>query len=196
MLRKFQFGLIVALIAGAAALAQPAMPPDPATDPEWQGQSSQPGRLADERAGTLPFREGGVLRIVTDRGNIRIITQGAPAGSVSYRLRIETDATSADAAQLLKAFSLSARSFAGGVVLTGSVPWKQFRGRLWVLLEITAPRNMNLDISTAAGNIISDDVDGRAVLVSAGGEVFWVCGSGAAGAAVLSGELQRMAVVV
>lgn len=158
------------LACAAGLLAHPAPPPDPATDPE-QGRVAQTERLADERAGTLSIREGAVLRVNSDVGNIRIITQGSPAGRVSYRVRIETDASHPDATQLLKAFTLNAQAIPSGVFINGNVPWKQFRGRLWVTMEINAPRNVHLEISTNAGNVIADDVDGRAVLVSAGGNL-------------------------
>jgi TonB family protein len=128
-------------------------------------------RLVEEKTGVLTTREGLRLRVVTDIGDVRILTLGPGATSVSYKVRLETDSHDADAQTLVKQFSLSASTNPTGVQLTGQVPWHGFHGRLWVTYEITVPRRYNLDVTTQVGNIETQDVDGRVSLVTFGGNI-------------------------
>ena len=134
-------------------------------------QAAKPERrhLVEEKTGTLPTREGLRLRLVTDLGNVHILTQ--KSGQVSYKVRIETDARDPEAQNLLKQFAVLASSTPAGAKLTGQLGSRNFRGRLWVSIEVSVPRRYNLDVLTQAGSIETQDIDGRVVLVTSGGNI-------------------------
>jgi TonB family protein len=144
-------------------------------------QKSRPGeqsRAAEEKTGTLATRDGLRLRLVADLGNVRILT-GGPSGQVSYRARVETDSREPDAQELPKKYLLTARATPTGVELIGqSAPMEAsrrkghgFHGGVWVNFEVDVPRNYSLDVLTNAGNIETQDLDGRAVLATQGGNI-------------------------
>jgi TonB family protein len=147
-------GLVLAgLLVAAPALAQ-----------------GPPRTVAIERTGSYPAREGGRLKLVTDLGSVRVTTQ-AGATQVSYRVTIQADSSQADAKKLVDQFNVSAKGTSEGVWITGTVPWSSFRGRLLVNYEVQLPRRYDVDISTNAGNVRLDEIDGEAVLNSAGGNL-------------------------
>src|SRR6266849_188311 len=135
-------------------------------------RAKEPGegpRVKEEKTGTVATREGLRLRLVADLGDVRILTQ--KSDQVSYKVRIETDSRDPDAQNLLRQYALAARGNAAGVQLTGQMPSRHFQGHLWVSYEVTVPRNYNLDVVTQAGNIETQDIDGRVVLTTSGGNV-------------------------
>jgi len=130
-------------------------------------------RVSAERSGVLVTREGQWLKLSTDIGNIRIFTQSrdlAP-GHVKYTVRIEGDALQPDAPKLVEQFVVSAGTTPEGARITGKVPWRNYRGRLFVNYQVFVPQDYNLDIRTAAGNITTQDIDGQAMFVSGGGNL-------------------------
>ena len=127
------------------------------------------GRIADEKTGTFVVRPGQRLRLTSDMGNIKIRTQNS--GQVSYRVRVEADAGQPDAQAYLSKFVFSALRMPGGVFLHARVPWRELRGHLWVTYELNVPRNFQLEVSTQSGNIETEDIDGRVVLVTGGGNI-------------------------
>ncbi len=135
-------------------------------------RAKEPGegpRVKEEKTGTVATREGLRLHLVADLGDVRILTQ--KSDQVSYKVRIETDSRDPDAQNLLRQYALAARGNAAGVQLTGQMPSRHFQGHLWVSYEVTVPRNYNLDVVTQAGNIETQDIDGRVVLTTSGGNV-------------------------
>ena len=163
-LRHFAVVAVAAALAVLTPLHASARKKNPA--PELSGEVQ---RVAEEKTGTLATHDGLRLRLVTDIGNVRILT-GKP-GEVSYRVRIETDAREPDAQNLLKQYALTARNNSAGVQLTGQAPSHNFRGRLWVSFEVTVPRRYELDVLTQAGSIEAQDIEGRVVLVTSGGNI-------------------------
>jgi len=136
-----------------------------------QDQAQAGPRLTDVRTGAVPAREGQRLRLVTDIGNIRVLTSGA-AHQVSYTVRIETDSRLPDARALMQQFRVNEGATPEGVLLRGAAPWKkEFRGRLWVTFEVQVPRRFDVEAETGAGNIEVQEIEGRAALVSMGGNV-------------------------
>jgi TonB family protein len=125
--------------------------------------------LVEEKTGALATRDGLRLKLVTDLGNVHISTNGS--GQVSYRVRLETDSREPEAQNLLRPYVLTARTSPAGVELTGQAPWHNFRGRLWVNFEVSVPRNYNLHVLTQAGNVETQDIDGRVSLVTSGGNI-------------------------
>lgn len=154
------FALLAALALFAPcglAQSRPARPPE------------KNGRLVEEKSGSFRVRDGHRLRLLTDIGNIRIRTQNS--GQVSYRVRVEADPREPGAQEFLSKFVLNARAVPYGVLMHARVPWREFRGRLWVTFELNVPHNFQLDVNTQAGNIETDSVDGRISLVTAGGNL-------------------------
>lgn len=143
--------------------------------PAAEGQSA-----AEEKSGALTTRKGLRLRLVTDLGNVRILTRDSD--QVSYKVRIETDARELDAQNLLKLFVLVAVNGPAGVQLTGQVrrarrggffddAYEKHAPRLRVSFEVSVPRNYNLDVLTRAGNIQTQDIAGVVSLVTSGGNI-------------------------
>jgi TonB family protein len=170
--RKFLLGALAALLAVSLASPASAGPRKPQTK-RARAAANDAHRRFEEKTGTFATREGLRLRLVTDLGDVRILTVDPAAGpaAVSYRVRIETDSQDAEAQKLLKQFSLSSAASPAGVQLTGQVPWHGFHGRLWVSYEVSVPRRYNLEVTTQAGNIETQDVDGRVSLVTLGGNI-------------------------
>jgi len=131
--------------------------------------SGEDRRLVEEKTGALTTRDGLRLRLVTDLGNVHIRTGNS--GQVSYRVRIETDSGERDARNLLGQFVVMARNTPEGVLVTGHVPWRKFSARLWASFDVNVPRNYQLDVLTQAGNIETEDLNGRASLTTAGGNI-------------------------
>ncbi len=156
------FALAAGLALAPAAAARHRAHPQP--------QPGEGPRLSEERSGVVSTREGLRLRLVTDLGNVRILTLNG-SDSVSYKVRIEVDAREPGAPSLLKQYRLAARSTPAGVQITGQVPRRDYRGRVRVDFEVRVPRNYNLEVTTQAGNIETQDLDGRAVLVTSGGNI-------------------------
>jgi TonB family protein len=172
-IRWFALAALAALVAAGAPSASFASPRQQVKAKRARAAAADASRHVEEKTGTLTTRAGLRLRLITDLGNVRILTADSLAGAttVLYRIRIETDAHDAEANALLKQFSLSASSNASGVQMTGQVPWHGFHGRLWVSYEVTVPRRYNIDVTTQAGSIDTQDVDGRVSLVTLGGNI-------------------------
>ena len=146
-----------------------ACPPDLRTEPHPVEPAADAPHVSTEKSGTLSTKEGLRLRLSTDLGNVRILTDAS--NEVSYRVSIEADAREPGADQLLEEFSLTARATPSGAVLQGRVPWRTFGGKLWVNYEIHVPRHYDLEVSTQAGNIDVEDIEGRVVLTTSGGNL-------------------------
>lgn len=156
--------VLFSLVLAALPITVPA-----AAEPQTPAQGG--ARLTDVRSGAVPAREGQRLRLVTDIGNIRVLTSGA-AHQVSYTVRIETDARLPDARALMQQFRVNESTTPEGVLLRGAAPWKkEFRGRLWVTFEVQVPRRFDVEAETGAGNIEVQELEGRAALVSQGGNI-------------------------
>lgn len=175
MIRFSEFGWRRWLLAAVALLCVPAVA---AARPRQKSRPEEQSRVAEEKTGTLATRDGLRLRLVADLGNVRILT-GGPSGQVSYRARVETDSREPGAQELPKKYLLTARTTPTGVELIGqSAPMEAgrrkghgFHGGLWVNFEVDVPRNYSLDVLTNAGNIEMQDLDGRAVLATQGGNI-------------------------
>ena len=138
--------------------------------------------VAGERSGTLPTRDGLQLTLTADTGSVRIFSDAS--GEVRYQVRVEVEQNDPVAAALLKRFSLRARNTPRGVVLDGRVPTRRNFERAWVSYEVHVPQRYNLVISTQAGDILTQDVDGRVSLTTGGGNIQ----AGRVGAAGTSGD--------
>jgi hypothetical protein len=126
-------------------------------------------RVSLEVYGTVTTRDGQRLRLVTDLGNVVIRTRNS--GKLDYHVHLEADASQKNAQELLKSFSVNARESSEGVYFRGQTFGRQLRGRLWVTVEISVPKNYGLDVWTGGGNIETEDVNGRLALSTAGGNI-------------------------
>jgi TonB family protein len=162
----------------AQAPARPAvqgMPQAGQAPTPWPARpAAAPTRLAratgesEERAGTLETHNGLRLRLETDIGSVRIFTDAI--GQVRYRVLIQTGDRGAEAQQNIHQFNLHAQDGATGVVISGQLR-PELRERMWVTYELHVPRTYNIDVTTQAGNIQMDDIDGRISLITRGGNI-------------------------
>ncbi|MGA8220997.1 MAG: DUF4097 family beta strand repeat-containing protein [Candidatus Acidiferrales bacterium] len=126
-------------------------------------------RVTAELHGAINARDGQRLHLLTDLGNVFIHTQNS--GKLDYHVHLEADASQKNADQLLKSYAVTARESPEGVYFRGQTFGHQLRGRLWVTIEINAPKNYSLDVWTGGGNVETDDVNGRVTLATAGGNL-------------------------
>lgn len=132
--------------------------------------NTEPARAALANSARYSTRDGLRLRMNVEIGSIRIRTvPGAP--EVTVAMRVETDPRQPDAARLLRQVTLGGSSGPEGVSISSTVPWSEFKGRLWVRFDVTAPRNYNFDVNTRAGDITIEDVEGHVALNSQGGNI-------------------------
>ena len=124
---------------------------------------------SEQKSGVLTTHDGLRLRLETETGNIRIFTDAT--NEVRYMVRIETDASGADAQKLVHQLYLNTFSAASGVTISGRVMEHEQRERVWVTYELHVPRKYNVDVTTHAGNIQVGDVDGRVNLITDGGNI-------------------------
>ncbi|MBI3404024.1 MAG: TonB family protein [Acidobacteria bacterium] len=175
--QSFALGAVGVLLSGTLS-GQPGGetqgPSEPAVIDSAEAAPQGAGRLTEQRTGTFAVGPGMRFRLLTDIGSIKIHTapKDLPSSQMRYVVRIESDRTQPEAAKLVKQFSVSARTTPDGVSITGVAPWKQFRGRVWVYFDVSLPRGAQVDVQTHAGNIETEDVDGRAVLLTSGGNIF------------------------
>ena len=127
------------------------------------------GCVSSELAGTAATHSGERLHLTTDLGNISI--HATNSSKVDYHVHLEADASQKDAKQLVKDFKMSSTRTPEGVVLTGQSSGKQCSGRLWVTIDVYIPRSYDLEVSTGGGNVVTEDVNGRANLSTVGGNI-------------------------
>jgi TonB family protein len=166
--RKLAAGPLLALLA-TLPLPLAACPHELPESPRLLEPAADAPRVSREKSGTLPTKDGLRLRVNTDLGDVHIFTDAS--GQVSYRVTLETDPREPGAEQFLNGFALAARTVASGISIDGKVSWRAFRGRLWVNYEIHIPRRYGLDVNTQAGNIDVQDIQGRVILATAGGNI-------------------------
>ena len=154
------------LFVAAGAQAGPVGKPEPSSM-----------RVAVERTGILTTAEGLTLRLTTDLGSVKILTQEEGASPVvRYAVHLETDARAPLAQKLLTQYSLTAKSTPLGVEIAGNLPPQATHlatsgSQLWVQFEITMPRDYNVDVKTEGGDIETGDIGGIAALTTAGGSI-------------------------
>jgi TonB family protein len=144
-----------------------------ATPPPGRAFAVAPPRrnanASEQKSGVLTTHDGLRLRLETETGNIRIFTDAT--NEVRYLVRIESDASGPDAQKLVHQLYLNTFSVASGVTISGRVMEREQRERVWVTYELHVPRKFNVDVTTHAGNIQVDDVDGRVNLITDGGNI-------------------------
>ena len=154
--------LALAILAGlplAARAPRNAASPIPSSD----------RRISTEHSGTVPVAGTHHLSVTADTGSVHIFTDAS--GDVRYLVRVEAAAADPDANKLLKQFFLSAQRTPRGVEITGRMPSRDALDRVWVSYEVHMPRRYDLEVSTQAGDIETQDVDGRVALSTGGGTI-------------------------
>ena len=162
-------GLPVAVAARRNATPS-AQPTSTQPAPTYPASTQPPDRrVSAERTGAVPVAGTHHLSLTADSGSVRVFTDAT--SEVRYRVHVEAEAADPDASQLLKQFSLTARRTSRGVELTGRMPSRDAVERVWVTYEVHVPRTFDLEISTQAGDIETQDIDGRVVLSTGGGTI-------------------------
>jgi TonB family protein len=164
VLARLPYWLLLAFLA-IAVLPATAREPGAATSP---APASAP-RVSAVRSGNVPTRDGLRLTLTADAGNIRVFTDAS--NEVRYRVIVEAEASDPAAGQRLEQFSLTKRATPTGVAITGQMPAPRDADRVWVTYEVHVPLRYSLEISTQAGDISTQDIDGRVVLSTGGGNI-------------------------
>ncbi len=160
--------LLPGLAFGAGTIDPPLINPPVPSDPG--------PRVAVDRSGVLQTRDGLTLHLSTDLGSVRVVAlePGAPP-VVRYSVHIETDARAPLAQSLLDRYSLTARSTASGVEMTGTSPSQSGRSganaQFYVQFEVAVPATYSLDVNTGVGDIETQDIGGIASLITQGGNI-------------------------
>jgi DUF4097 and DUF4098 domain-containing protein YvlB len=136
--------------------------------PAWAGEGHA-NRVVADKNGQFSTSAGLQLRVAADQGDIHILT--GDSSKVSYHVHLETEASDRNAQDILNAYVLTARSEADGVMLISRSPRLGWGHHLWVTLEVTVPRNYNLNLSTNGGNIQIADIQGRVSATTDGGNI-------------------------
>jgi TonB family protein len=145
---------------------EPAKPGDPSA-----------ARVAADRTGSLPTKDGLTLHLRTDLGSVRIVPLPPGAAAVvRYSVHLETDARAPLAERLLNRYSLTAQASEEGIEINGTLPPQIARSsaagvQFWVQFEIAVPRGYNVDVKTEAGDIDTQDIGGTAMLSTQGGNI-------------------------
>jgi TonB family protein len=126
-------------------------------------------RATEEKNGSVATHDGLRLHLDTEIGSIRVFTDSAD--EVRYVVKIESDTPDGPAKDPNGQFVLRAQSLAGGVTITGTMPRRDLVNRVQVFYEVHTPRRFNLEVTTQAGNIQIDDLDGRAILITNAGNI-------------------------
>lgn len=177
--------LAAALFCPEASAKFPPRAKQARSSPSGQRErAARTPRISEERADVMPTREGLRLRLMADQGNVNILTVRPGAGKVqvSYRVRIETDARTPHAKELLRRYVLSVRSTSSGVQIAGEMPKEALRDgaasnagadspRISVAFEVSVPFHYSLDVQTRAGDIETDDINGSVSLLTYGGNI-------------------------
>jgi TonB family protein len=151
--------LAIAVLPAADRDAVAQASPSPASAP----------RVSAVRSGNVPTHDGMRLTLTADTGSIRIFTDAS--GEVRYRVIVEAEASDPAAGKRLERFSLTKRATPTGVALSGQMPGPHDLDRVWVTYEIHVPRRYSLEISTQAGDITTQDIDGQVALSTGGGNI-------------------------
>jgi TonB family protein len=169
-------------------------PRDPAAilieDPAGATPAENSPKISTEKTGTVPAKDGRLLRLNLEIGNVRVFTDAS--SQISYRAIVETDSRDPNAEKFMREFHVTARPTSWGVNLDARVPWQTLHSRFDVLVEIHIPRRFSLEIATGGGNIEVADIDGRVRLTSAGGNITVGSVGGAAGSAPAFKEAARI----
>jgi hypothetical protein len=166
--------LLSAALACAGVCAATSIDRAP-VEPTKAGEPSA-ARVAADRNGSLPTKDGLTLRLTTDLGSVKIVPlpPGAPP-VVRYSVHIETDARASLAQRLLGRYSLTAEATDAGVEINGTLPptarSSAAAAQFWVQFEIEVPRGYNIEIKTEAGDIETQDIGGTANLSTQGGNI-------------------------
>ncbi len=133
-----------------------------------RAQTVARGRVTDVRSGTFAAQPGGWLRLRTDLGRVRVTPHDL--AEVRYRVVLEAEAANSEA-EPLKLFQVTGYPSADGVQILGTVPWRDFRGRVWASFEVSVPRQFNLEVTTQAGDVEIGDLAGEVRISTSGGNI-------------------------
>jgi len=141
----------------------------PVVDRAVYDPSDDAPRVSAVKTGRLPTKDGLCLRISTDLGDLRILTDASQ--EVAYRVTLESESHDPNTENILREFSVAARTIPTGISIEGHSPRYVVPGRLQVSFYIHVPLNYCLDINTMGGNIDVQNIEGPVSLATAGGNI-------------------------
>jgi TonB family protein len=177
-------GAAVFLLLGAAAMQaqrRPAGAPEAFAEGPSKPADPPVQRVATDRTGSIPTKDGETLHLTTDLGSVRIVSlEPGASPAVRYVVHLETDAGSPLAEHLLDRYALSVRDVPDGVEINGTLPPQLARAsangaQFWVQFEVAVPRGYNVEVKTDVGDIETQDIGGTAVLSTQGGNIRTGC---------------------
>lgn len=121
---------------------------------------------------------GGFLIVDIDHGSIEIRTAATQTVEVEVRLEVSTyDEDKAE--EVFKRFEFSAEKEGNDIVISGEYErprrgWRLFSrddSQLRIKIEITVPREFNVDLSTAGGDIAVGFLNGKVLAHTSGGNI-------------------------
>jgi len=160
------------LAASLAAVLLVAASASARRQPTQRNATHPDNRITSDLTGSVPTHDGDRIRVKTDLGSVNIHTQNSgKSDTVAYHVHLETDGSQKGAQELLKSFTISARTTSEGVLLKAEGPERRGAGRMWVTLDLQIPKNSSVDVSTGGGNIDASEIEGRVSLSTAGGNI-------------------------
>ena len=125
---------------------------------------------------TFTVQPGGVLKVETHGGDIRVQTSADPTVKVVARERIRAS-SDAEADEILSKLTLTIEQQAGGGSALAKYE-KKLAGFHWgswppvqVDFTVTVPAAYNVDLHTSGGDITVGDLNGKAYLRTSGGDL-------------------------
>jgi hypothetical protein len=125
---------------------------------------------------TFTVQPGGVLRVETQGGDVRVLTWPEATVKVVARERIRAS-SDAEADEILQKLTLIIEPQAGGVAASAKYE-KKLPGFHWgswppvqVDFTVTVPANFNVELKTAGGNLTVGDLMGKVYARTSGGDV-------------------------
>ena len=180
-LSKPWWAVCLALL-GLGPVVAPGLSTEPGTSTNAFVEPTQPGdpggvRVGINRQGSLETQDHLTLRVTTDLGSVRVVPLEPGASRVvRYTVRVETDAKSPLAEQLLARYTLTAKVTPSGVDINAALPAQALRAsakgaQFWVQLDVAVPSSYSVDVNTAIGDIETQDIGGTATLITEGGNI-------------------------
>jgi TonB family protein len=135
-----------------------------------------PPHASTDRTGEIKAGEAHNFILTADLGSVHILPQPAdPAASVRYTVHLETDAPAPVSQLMFSRYVLNLRNDGRTVTLRGLLPRLRNgaarNAQFWAQYTIYVPANFSVEVHTGGGDIETGDIGGRALLVTAGGNV-------------------------
>jgi DUF4097 and DUF4098 domain-containing protein YvlB len=126
---------------------------------------------------TFKVTDGGNLEIEADRGNVEIRSIRGDEVRIVVERTVSVDRRS-DAKEILETHKLDMAQKGNAVILSSRVEQRRFKYRSWkgddrirIRIIVEVPRQFEVMVSTGAGNVAVDDLEGQLDIRSGAGNV-------------------------